>query len=75
MQKCGAVARRAGAKIPKYPVACRNVAKNPLIGATGIGILAFRLLDPASVLAGVSWNRNTILIDSKQNGNVSEYFW
>jgi hypothetical protein len=32
----------------------RREAKISLIGATGIGILAFRLLDPANVLAGVS---------------------
>jgi hypothetical protein len=41
------------AKIPKYPKSVLKRSGNPVFGAAGIGILAFRLLDPEDKPSGV----------------------
>jgi len=45
---------RLGRQDSEIPRSLMERSGNPASGATGIGILAFHLLDPASVLAGVS---------------------
>jgi len=44
-------------KIPKYPKSVLKRSGNPVFGAAGIGILAFHLLDPVPLSAGLEFHK------------------